>query len=524
MIRSPHPEKIRIGCFLGLLFIFLVNGCIPKPSPDAPRADDSAWNASVASPPAKETGPEPDGSVRDMISPDQPEIVLEQAAPTARSSGLPTQKIYMEMKEVDLAVLLRTLARIADQNIMISQHVRGKATINIRNEAWDKVFLNLLSTYGLTHFRDGRIIRVMTLEDMKKDFSILEMIQKKKAKREEIDSLLPRVTRVINVEFSEAENLKKIFDEILKNDQGEKRGVVMVDPYTNALVVQASQKDINQLTALARELDRPTYQVRIEARVVEANGDTARELGVEWGGLYKGQSRNYWITPGVNSSDTEDSGDLFSEDGELSPDPGFFQELPAVLTEVAKGNGLSIGFIAAKAGQHALSVQLSAYESQGKLKILSSPSISTLDNQKAVIESGREIPYQTVEDDDVSIEFKKAVLKLEVIPHVINGNVLKLKLSVFKDELDFNVSVANGNPAILTKNAETSVLLYDGQTTVIGGLRKESVSDTNIGVPLLKDIPLLGHLFRRDSKSSESEEVLIFITPHILRDGILQHP
>ena len=149
--------------------------------------------------------------------------------------------------------------------------------------------------------------------------------------------------------------------------------------------------------------------------------------------------------------------------------------------------------------------------------LASSPSITTLENQSAIIESGSKVPIQTVEDGDVEIRYEDAVLKLEVTPYVIDKSNLKLKILTNKDELDFTRTVA-GNPTIITKKAETNVILSDGQTTVIGGLSKETASESESGVPWLKDIPGIGFLFRSRGKSSSMEEVLIFITPYILEE------
>jgi type IV pilus assembly protein PilQ len=161
-----------------------------------------------------------------------------------------------------------------------------------------------------------------------------------------------------------------------------------------------------------------------------------------------------------------------------------------------------------------------ALQEQGVLNILSKPSITTQNHQKAIIKSGKEVPYQTVEDDEISIEWKEAVIKLEVTPHIIDGQVVRLDILTHKDELDFSEPI-NGNPTIITKNAETSVMLMDGQTTVIAGLNKEKKTDSEQGVPGLKDMPGLGWLFKSTNNEKEKEELLIFITPHILDNQII---
>jgi type IV pilus assembly protein PilQ len=163
-----------------------------------------------------------------------------------------------------------------------------------------------------------------------------------------------------------------------------------------------------------------------------------------------------------------------------------------------------------------LGLQLTALEEEGKLNILSSPSITTIDNREAVIESGDEVPIQTIDQDgNIKIEYKRAVLSLEVTPHVIQNNALMLDISTLKDEIDFTREVG-GNPTIVTKKATTNVILFDGQTTVIGGLKKDSHRESEAGVPWLSKVPILGYLFKNQARSESMEELLIFITPHVL--------
>jgi len=426
---------------------------------------------------------------------------------------LPTEKISLKMHEVDVAVLLRTLARAADQNIMISENVQGKANINIKESPWSQVFQGILRTYGLTYAWEGDIIRIIALEDIDHELKLLDVGQKKEAKKREIELVEPLLTRIIPVRFSDAENLRENLTHFLSGNKAEeKRGSVVVDKHTQSIVIQATQNDLETMVSLVRELDQPTLQILIEAHIVETSKDLARELGIQWGGLSHHQdgNDNYWITPGANST-----GALGASGTTANPSSGMAVNFPAG-TVLSAGTGMNIGYVAEKIGKYVLDIQLSALQKQGKLNILSSPSITTLDNQAATIESGKDVPFQTIEDGEVKIVFKKAVLSLNVTPHVIDGKTLKMGILTHKDELDFSNSV-QGNPTIITKKAETNIILFDGQTTVIGGLSKESTSDTESGVPLLKDIPLLGYLFKGKGKSNEMEELLIFITPHILK-------
>ena len=432
-----------------------------------------------------------------------PEQVTE--APLERP--LPTQKISMKMHNIEVAVLLRALARAANQNIMISDRVKGTTSINIEKAPWDQVFNAILRTNGLTYVWQGNIIRIMTVEDMERDL-------KRETQKRGLRLVEPLLTRIIHVDYSDAKKLQKNLQKFLTKDKdGKPLGSILVDEHTNALIIQAIRDDMERLIPLIEKLDRPTPQILIEAHIVEATRETARELGIQWGGLVRHTGNvNTYITPGARSTGV--LGQPLSVAG-IDPTSGMAVNFPAAL-----GNtGLSVGFVAEKLGQQVLAVQLSALQKEGKLHIISNPSITTIDNQKAVIESGKEVPYQTVENDETQIEYKKVLLRLEVTPHVIQGKTLKLEIVTSKDELDW-ANAVQGNPAIATKKAKTNVILEDGQTTVIGGLNKEKTDVSESGVPWLKEIPLLGYFFKGTANSKNMEDVLIFITPRILKERI----
>jgi type IV pilus assembly protein PilQ len=440
---------------------------------------------------------------------------------------LPNDPISLKMHNAEVAVVLRALARAVGQNIIINETVRGTIKINVSKAPWDQVFRSILRNHGLTYEWEGDIIRIVTLEDKKKNLEQLEAEQQIKSKMKEIEMVAPLVTRIVGVDYANAEDLQANLTGFLTrrggNGAGEKAepiGAVMVDKHTNSLIIQAMQGDIEKILRLIEALDKPTPQVLIEAHIVETTKDTARDLGVQWGGLFYGTAgnTNLYGTPGANAGRIDpvtgsvQPGTLGqSLNQPLDPTTGMASNFPADISS----EGLFLGFVAEKVGKRLLSVQLSALEDEGKLNILSSPSITTLDNQEAIIESGQEVPYQTVEDDDVEIKWKKAVLSLKVTPHVIDDQTLKLEIITNKDELDFENSVL-GNPTVITKSAQTNVILFDGQTTVIGGLSKETAGDNEAGIPWLKDIPILGYLFKSIGKSNQMEDVLIFITPHIL--------
>ena len=432
----------------------------------------------------------------------------EEVKPEA-PKPLPTRKISLKMNDIDVAVLLRALARAADQNIILNEKVAGKVNINIHQAPWDQVFTGILRSNGLSYAWEGEIIRIMTAEDMDADI-------RTKAREQTLRLTQTPLTRIVSIKYTEADSLKENLERFVTVDRGGKKtGSILVDEHTNSLIIQAIGSDMDRILAISKKLDRPTPQVLIEAIIVEANKDVARELGVQWGGIYAGKSGDKRaIVTGQQGASTTSG----AADGGLDVTSGSVVNLPAAA--LGGFNPMTLGLIYTRVGEYLLSAQLSALQDQGKLHILSSPSITTLDNQTALIESGTDVPYQSVEDGEVRVEYKKAVLRLEVVPHVIDGDTLKLMVKVNKDEPDFSRTVGN-NPTILTKKAETNVIQNDGQTIVIGGLSKESSSRNDTGTPFLEDIPGLGYLFKRKSSADQMEELLIFITPHILKPRAL---
>lgn len=464
---------------------------------------------------------------------------------------LPSKRVTMQMHDVDVGVLFRSLAKAANVNIIINKSITGKASVNINGLPWSQVFKGLLDTYGYTYIWMGDIIRVMSIEDLKTQASLMDAKQMMEVKNKEYDialmtlktekeNLEPLKTRVVHVDYADPVQLRDNLWEYLKvskngykkksekneeSDPGSIRGSIIVDNHTNSLMIQAISSDMIRILELMEKLDKPTSQVRIEAFIVETNGETARELGMQWGGLALSTAgkKNTWIGGSMGTPDTS----LFDEDGSVIthlPIIGSISNFPSSDNAGNAGwKGTTLSLMTEKIGNFILYAQLTALQEEGKLNILSKPSITTLDNQKAIIESGRDIPYVSNNDGENTVEFKKAVLKLEATPHVIDGKNLKIKIITNKDELDFSNNV-DGNPVILTKYAETEVILQDGQTTVIGGLGKETRSDTESGIPGIKDIPILGNAFKQKTNNVQMEHVLIFITPYILKERQQIHP
>lgn len=546
---------------LGLILGGCMTGKKPDPAPvdqleqwrllakrsveSAPALPDRSWSldAQDAQDPAS-PDPEP-VAAKDLLTP-------EPAVPVpATVQKLPDLPVTMHMNDVSVSVLLRTLAKIADLNMMINDSITGQTQLVVNESPWNQVFLGLLDAYGLAYEWTGDILQVFSVADFKKRQSLLEARNDyENAKiRQEVSRMQlayqkrrqePLVTRIVTIRYADLEALHQNLNQYLAVAGNEKtasmdissavlpmagtasdadsqtrpgeKGSIMMDVKSNALIIHASQSDIDQLLPIIDQLDKPSKQILIEAHIVEVESNTGKALGIQWGGLANVNSgSDNQISVG---GDISPFGQQLQDGTFLNPVDGNVVDLPMV-----GETGLNLGLMAQKMGSFVLYTQLMALQEEGVLNILSKPSITTQNHQKAIIRSGKEVPYQTVEgtgsDQTVSIEWKEAVIKLEVTPHVIDDQVVRLDILTHKDELDFSSSI-NGNPTIITKNAETSVMLMNGQTTVIAGLNKEKKTDSQQGIPGLKDMPGLGWLFKSTNKDKEKEELLIFITPHIL--------
>lgn len=412
---------------------------------------------------------------------DEPSGTAAQPAGPVADELLSRQLITLKMHNVDVAVLLRAMAKAAGQSIVINESVSGKVNIDVDKKPWGEVFLSILSARGLDYERDGDILRIVTLEDRSRNLQQLETEEKIKKKRQEIALVEPLITRVISIDYADAAKLKTNLEMFLTEKQEKPVGSVMVDEHTNSLIIQALREDLSEMIPIIEALDRPTKQVLIEAHIVEATKLTARELGVAWGGLYSNTGAGYSIVGDATQATGVAQGNPIVPTTEYmvnSADTPI--NVVGDISRAGVAGGLNIGLIAENIGSGILIAQLQALEEEGELNILSSPSITTLDNQTATIESGEKVPVKTTQDLENKVEYQDASLLLEVKPHIIDDKTISLKIKTLKDEVDDTRDV-DGNPYIVTKRAETNVILFDGQTTVIGGLTKDSEGDAESG-------------------------------------------
>jgi type IV pilus assembly protein PilQ len=455
------------------------------------------------------------GSKVENKPPELSEAPIELPGTPKRYRGT---KISMDFYNADVHNVFRLISDISGLNIVVGDEVKGNVTIRLLDVPWDQALDLVLATQGLGMVRVGNVIRIAPAETLRKEQDMARQAAEARLdtlkKKEELE---PLITEYIQVNYARAEDLVPRVEEILSD-----RGRVTSDERTNMLVVHDIRKSIKNIKFLVRTLDRTTPQVMIEARIVEAEVNFARELGVRWQAGYFREVRDLADTPLYfeRSNVLSDESTPFMND---QPFLGLKGLEPEVNLPVSSPAG-SIGFAFQKMGRDIwnIDVQLSALEQEGKVKIISAPKVVTLDNKEALIKQGKEIPYlEFTEEGTVSTVFKEIVLQLAVTPHITPDGRVKMKIKTKKDELDnINAVVIAGGlvPAVDKKEAETELLVDDGETVVIGGVIREKEDILITRVPLLWKIPILGRLFQRRAVERQKTELLIFIAPNIIKE------
>ena len=464
--------------------------------------------------------------------------VAGDAGKDKKVNGGPLMSIDVQDADIN-KVVFSLLAELGKVSIVASDDVKGPVTLKMKDVSWEQVLETILGLKGLAQTREGNVITVLTLDKMKKGKE--ERMALEKARKAEADQLKPRedlITRVVPIAYNDLEELKKNIQDLqketkdkdkdAKDDKDSKTasspGSVTVDKHTRSLIIKDTPREMAGLLRFIESVDKPTTQILIKANIIETTKDTARNLGIQWGGMWgqKIGSQGLYVTPGGTGGSTTPPGSAFSGGYTTAAGgakgvagQGFGVNFPAAMAGTASG---SLGLIFGAIGENILELQLNALQKDGKLNILSSPSIITLNNKKAITENGEEIPYVIpgTGSSVPTIQKTPAKLTLEITPNVVDGKNIKMDILVIKDEVDFSRQV-QGNPVIITKKTETNSMVADGETIVISGLTKQKKQDSINGIPWLKDIPVLGWLFKGEGTSDSMEEVLIFITPTIIK-------
>lgn len=421
------------------------------------------------------------------------------------------QRISMDFKDADIQNVFRIIAEVSNLNIITSDDVKGKVTVRLINVPWDQALDIVLRAKQLGAALEGNVLRIAPLSALRaEEKARLDAAKEVEKLRAQVDAIV----ETIPVNYGKASDLQAKVKDILSEG-----GKIQVDDRTNVIIIRDLKKNIEEAKTLVAALDTPTPQVLIEARIVEVDTTFTRELGVQWGGSYASAGKTQvGITGARTSTGTSNVGQTltntmpFTTAGNL-PDPNFAVNLPAAIG-LGAGGGISFGILR---DNLRLDLSLSALEASGKGRVISSPKVVTIDNKEAMIEQGTQIPYSTVSASGTNTQFIDATLSLKVTPHITPDGRVVMKLEA-KNDSQGEVG-ATGQPAINKKKATTEVLIGDGETAVIGGILQISRKESEAAVPWLSKIPILGYLFKKDKNDATNRELLIFITPRILKQG-----
>jgi type IV pilus secretin PilQ/predicted competence protein len=417
------------------------------------------------------------------------------------------RKISLDFKDADIKNILRLIAEVSNLNIVAGDDVKGKVTLRLLKVPWDQALELVLKSKSLGMVKEGNVIRIAP---MAKIAAEKKMILDNKKSEEKLEDL---AVKIIPVNYSSASELTEQVKNLLSD-----RGNVSVDSRTNVLIVKDIKDNIEEAEALVQMLDAPTPQVLIEARIVEAQRNFAKDLGVEWG-LAGGEVGSDSFGTVFGNTNKQPSNRLLPSGyipGQFSEQPNFAVSLPASGSAGSLG-GIGFTFGKLTGDPWLIDLRLSAGEVSGLSKVISRPRVIALDNTEARISQGDSVPFQTISDGGINTEFIDATLDLTVTPHITPDGSVFMKMKVSRNSIGTFRS-ATGTPSISKKEASTEIMIKDGETAVIGGIVVSDESDGTSGIPYFKNIRGLGWLFKRNSIADTQTELLIFITPKIIKD------
>jgi len=445
-----------------------------------------------------------------------PQEGIQPRPPVAGEKIYTGHPISLDFKDGDLQDIFRLFADISGMNIVVNPGVSGKVTLKLNEVPWDQALDLILKANGLGYTVEGNVIRIARLADLQKEQQDQRKLEEEKQLAGDLGTLTQRISYAKAVELS---------DVVKRAGALSARGSINVDLRTNTMIVKDLPRFLDRVRELIAELDRPTPQVEIEARIVVTSRNFTRDLGIQWGfnqiqsALYGNQTTKAFPNAVViNGSGVPNTNGIPNNQGGLSDSAGIGQgnrgyavNLPAASFNSALG--ISLGNIL---GNFNLDAAITALERQGRGRLLSTPKVTTQNNQQAEIKQGVQIPIQTTANNTVTVQFKDAVLTLRVTPQITEAGTVILSLEVENNSPDFANRV-NGIPPINTQSAKTQVLVRDGATAVIGGIYQSNEQTVQERTPVLGSLPIVGLLFRNRSVTSTNNELLLFITPRIIK-------
>lgn len=423
------------------------------------------------------------------------------------------EKLSLNFQDIDVRSVLQLIADFTNLNLVASDTVQGNITLRLQNVPWDQALDLILKTKGLDKRQIGNVLLVAPADE------IAARERQELESQKQIQQLAPLRRDLIQVNYAKAADIAKLFQSVTSADKtADERGSISVDERTNSIIAYQTQNRLDELRRIVSQLDIPVRQVMIEARLVEANVDYSKQLGVRWGG---NSSHGNFSVYGKDGATTVDSttGQVYlpgtSTVGNFTSTSGVAPTPFVDMGVSGSTSGIGIGFMA---GGQMLDLQLSALQSSGNGEIISQPKVVTSDKETAKILRGTEIPYQEASSSGAtSTSFKQAALSLEVTPQITPDNRIIMEVKVNKDAPDYQ-NALNGVPPISKNEVNAKVLVSDGETIVLGGVFSNTQTKSTTKVPMLGDIPYVGRLFRRDSVTDSKVELLIFLTPRIMNN------
>jgi len=462
--------------------------------------------------------------------------------------GYKGDKLSLNFQNVEVRAVLQVIADFTGLNIITSDSVGGSLTLRLKDIPWDQALDIIMQTKGLDMRKNGNVVLIAPREEL-----ALKEKQQLEAQNE-ISELEPLISESFQLNYIKAQDLLNLIQTNRQQQFGlgagqtattggqgsfiSKRGVAMVDPRSNILFVQDTAARLEEIRKIIRQIDTAIRQVMIEARIVIANDTFGRQLGVRFGAqtgatfnrrYALGQGGTLSTQPVVTCSGTTCTRETRTQtpyelaSGIASAGYSDSPQLNVNLPVINPAGALALTLINLGSG-NLINLELSALESDNRGKVVSSPRVVTGDNQKALIEQGTDIPYITpgTANNPATVSFKKAVLSLIVTPQITPDNRIIMNVEIRKDSVGQQVSIGGGVsvPAIDTRNVTTQIAVNNGDTAVIGGIYEEEITNTVEKVPLLGDIPLFGYLFKTTGRTSAKRELLIFLTPRVVKDSI----
>ncbi len=472
---------------------------MPAPAPSSPPRQGQV-QVTPSRPPASTAGSQPGAP-----PPSDAPVDVTQAAPSLASplrsfqTGTPTEKqrvyvgepIDLKVTNADVTDVIRTFAQISGLNIIVQPGVTGVVTAELENVPWDQALEQVLKINNLDYELDGNVMRIAPTAVLRQEAVERQQLAAAKALSIQLRTVYQRLS------YADADEVSRLLKSGASAGILSQRGSVVVDRRTNAVIIKELPSNMDAVLSVVDLLDKPEPQVMIEARIIESTKRFTRDIGIDWGVDAVADAAHGNTTGLVFPNNAAASGRVFTGGN------------AANFLGIRLGNVLNT---------FTLDAVLRAAENEGLISILSAPKVATLNNRRASIQSGLQIPVQTILNNTVTVQFINVTLRLDVVPQVTAEGTVLMEIDISKKE-PANAFLVPGatNAPIATKDARTQLLVRDGGTAVIGGIYRVTGNYGDNRIPGLSNIPIIGHLFRNKTRSEENEELLIFITPRIIK-------